>query len=142
MGRSTDVGTPVAHFLPTQLHRVRASYRAPMAPDLMITEEHLDRGAISGAGIYWGTVTGLSQEPSPSTHHRAWAARGRKPLTVLDLDYRPMFWPSAQAATGAVEEALGHVTVAVGNLDECEIVVGERTRSGRLTRCLIAGSNS
>ena len=100
-------------------------YRDPIAPDLMITEAHLDLDAIGGARIYWSTVTGLSREPSRSTHHHAWSARGRKPLTVLDLDYRPVFWPSAQAATGAVEEALRHVTVAVGNREECEVAVGE-----------------
>jgi 5-dehydro-2-deoxygluconokinase len=100
-------------------------YREPIAPDLMITEQHLDPDAIGGARVYWATVTGLSREPSRSTHHRAWAARGRRPLTVLDLDYRPMFWPSAQAATREVEEALAHVTVAVGNGDECEVAVGE-----------------
>lgn len=100
-------------------------YREPIAPDLMINEQHLDLDAISAARIYWSTVTGLSREPSRSTHHRAWAARGRTPLTVLDLDYRPMFWPSAQAATAAVAEALEQVTVAVGNSEECEIAVGE-----------------
>lgn len=36
-----------------------------------------------------------------------------------------MFWPSAQAATAAVGAALEHVTVAVGNREECEIAVGE-----------------
>jgi 5-dehydro-2-deoxygluconokinase len=100
-------------------------YREPIAPDLMITEQHLDPDAISAARIYWTTVTGLSREPSRSAHHRGWAARGRRPFTVLDLDYRPMFWPSARAATDAVEQALGHVTVAVGNREECEVAVGE-----------------
>jgi 5-dehydro-2-deoxygluconokinase len=45
---------------------------------------------------------------------------------VLDLDYRPMFWESREAARAAVQEALPHVTVAVGNLDECETAVGVR----------------
>ncbi|MGH2849498.1 MAG: 5-dehydro-2-deoxygluconokinase [Solirubrobacteraceae bacterium] len=100
-------------------------YRDPIAPDLMITEQHLDLDAISGARIFWATVTGLSREPSRRTHHSAWAARGHTPLTILGLDYGPMFWPSAGAATSAVEEALRHVTVAVGNRDECEVAVGE-----------------
>jgi 5-dehydro-2-deoxygluconokinase len=100
-------------------------YREPIAPDLMITERHLDPDAISSARIYWSTVTGLSREPSRSTHHRAWAARGRTPLTVLDLDYRPMFWTSPQSATAAVADALKQVTVAVGNREECEVAVGE-----------------
>ena len=66
------------------------------------------------------------QEPSRSAHHAAWAARGRRPLTVLDLDYRPMFWADRAGRAAQVERALEHVTVAVGNLDECEIAVGER----------------
>jgi hypothetical protein len=44
---------------------------------------------------------------------------------VLDLDYRPMFWDTPAAATEQVQRALQHVTVAVGNREECEIAVGE-----------------
>jgi 5-dehydro-2-deoxygluconokinase len=45
---------------------------------------------------------------------------------VLDLDYRPMFWDSPAAATEQIQHALQHVSVAVGNRDECEVAVGER----------------
>ena len=100
-------------------------YRDPIAPDLCITDSDLDRAAISEARIYWSTVTGLSREPSAAAHHAAWRMRGRKSVTILDLDYRPMFWPSPSAATEAVGQALPHVTIAVGNQDECEIAVGE-----------------
>ncbi len=44
---------------------------------------------------------------------------------MLDLDYRPMFWESGAAATEQVRRALPHVTIAVGNREECEIAVGE-----------------
>jgi 5-dehydro-2-deoxygluconokinase len=70
-------------------------------------------------------VTGLSRDPSRTAHHVAWAARGRRPLTILDLDYRPMFWASAASATVEVGRALERVTVAVGNREECEVAVGE-----------------
>ena len=100
-------------------------YREPKAPDLVINAEELDLAAIRSAGIYWSTVTGLSQEPSRSAHHAAWAARGRSPLTILDLDYRPMFWNSPEEASAEVSKALEQVTIAVGNKDECEIAVGE-----------------
>jgi 5-dehydro-2-deoxygluconokinase len=100
-------------------------YRQPTAPDLMIEPDQLDLDAITNAGVFWATVTGLSQDPSNTAHHTAWRARGRRPLTVLDLDYRPMFWDSPAEATAAVREALPHVSVAVGNLTECEIAVGE-----------------
>jgi 5-dehydro-2-deoxygluconokinase len=100
-------------------------YRKPSAPDLQITAEELDLEAVRTARLYWSTVTGLSEEPSRSAHFAAWEARGRAPLTVLDLDYRPMFWESPAAATEQVQRALAHVTVAVGNREECEIAVGE-----------------
>ncbi|HZR52984.1 MAG TPA: PfkB family carbohydrate kinase, partial [Streptosporangiaceae bacterium] len=76
------------------------------------------------ARLFWTTVTGLSQEPSRAAHFAAWETRARKPLTVLDLDYRPSFWPSREAARTQVQRALPHVTVAVGNLDECDTAVG------------------
>jgi 5-dehydro-2-deoxygluconokinase len=100
-------------------------YRLPIAPDLVIEAGELDLDAIRTARVYWSTVTGLSQEPSRSSHHVAWEARARAPLTVLDLDYRPMFWPSRDDASEAVGKALEHVTVAVGNLEECSVAVGE-----------------
>lgn len=100
-------------------------YRAPKAPDLMITAKSLDLAAIERAGIFWTTVTGLSEEPSRQAHHIAYEARGRRPLTILDLDYRPMFWASPEVASREVARALEHVTVAVGNREECEVAVGE-----------------
>lgn len=100
-------------------------YRKPSAPDLQIRPDEIDIDAVRSARLFWSTVTGLSEEPSRSAHFAAWTARGRAPLTVLDLDYRPMFWESPAAASEQVRRALAHVTVAVGNREECEIAVGE-----------------
>lgn len=100
-------------------------YRDPIAPDLLLSNHDLDLDAIHRARIYWSTVTGLSQQPSRAAHYAAWESRGRQPLTILDLDYRPMFWSSPEAASREVGKALDHVTVAVGNREECEIAVGE-----------------
>lgn len=100
-------------------------YRRPTAPDLQIRTEDLDLDAIRSARLFWATVTGLSEEPSRAAHHAAWEARGRQGHTVLDLDYRPMFWPSREEASAQVRRALPHVTVAVGNREECAVAVGE-----------------
>lgn len=100
-------------------------YRKPSAPDLQIRPDEIDSEAVRNTRLYWSTVTGLSEEPSRSAHFAAWKIRGRAPLTVLDLDYRPMFWETPAAATEQVQRALQHVTVAVGNREECEIAVGE-----------------
>jgi 5-dehydro-2-deoxygluconokinase len=119
-------------------------YRFPKAPDLEIHADELDMDAVREAGVFWVTGTGLSQEPSRDATLRALEARGKRrgmeaggacgaggvgkhsEFTVLDLDYRPMFWESREAARAAMQQALPHVTVAVGNLDECETAVGTR----------------
>ena len=100
-------------------------YRRPKAPDLQVRPDHLDLDAVRSARLFWATVTGLSEEPSRSAHHTAWEVRARKRFTVLDLDYRPMFWTSREEATAQVRAALPQVTVAVGNREECEVAVGE-----------------
>lgn len=100
-------------------------YREPKAPDLNISSEQLDEIDFGSARIVWATVTGLTQEPSYGTHLEAWSRRARREHTILDLDYRPMFWESPTQASERVAEALQHVTVAVGNREECEIAVAE-----------------
>lgn len=100
-------------------------YRQPSAPDLQVTPEDLDLEAIREVPLFWFTGTGLSEEPSRSAHLAALSARGRKEHTVFDLDYRPMFWASKDEAREQYREALQHVSVAVGNKEECEVAVGE-----------------
>ena len=114
-------------------------YREPKAPDLEIRPEELDLDAVRNVGIFWATVTGLSDEPSRSAHHAAWEVRGRRRHTVLDLDYRPMFWKHPEQAGAEVRRALGHVTVAIGNREECEVAVGEREPEAAADALLAAG---
>jgi len=113
------------------------TYRYPIAPDLLITAESIPLQAIRDARVYWSTVTGLSQEPSRAAHHVAWEARGRAPLTVLDLDYRPASWRDPDESREQVREAVRHATVAVGNPEECEIATGEGDPE-RAARALLA----
>lgn len=101
-------------------------YRWPKAPDLAIRREELDLNAIRSARVFWATVTGLSEEPSRAATLAALEAREKRDITVLDLDYRPMFWDSREEARHWVQQALPYVTVAVGNLDECDTAVGTR----------------
>jgi 5-dehydro-2-deoxygluconokinase len=101
-------------------------YRFPTAPDFEIYAHRLDLNAIRDARIFWATATGLSQEPSRTATLTALAARNPTSTTVLDLDYRPVFWSSRDEARTRVREALGYADVVVGNLDECEVAVGER----------------
>ena len=114
-------------------------YRFPTAPDLQIVAEELDLAAIAAADVFWVTVTGLCQEPSRSATMAALEARGRDGITVLDLDYRAMFWSSAAEARDAITEALQHVTVAVGNLEECAVALGESEPAAAASALLSTG---
>jgi 5-dehydro-2-deoxygluconokinase len=118
--------------------------RFPTAPDLQIAAGELDLSAIREAGIFWSTVTGLCQEPSRSAHLAAHGSRRRENLqagqyTVLDLDYRPMFWGSEEEAREQVAKILPHVTVAIGNDKECAVAVGEGTPDEQADRLLETG---
>ncbi|WP_026556062.1 5-dehydro-2-deoxygluconokinase [Arthrobacter sp. 35W] len=118
--------------------------RFPTAPDLQIRAAELDTDAIRDARVFWSTVTGLSQEPSRGAHLRAHEARDRDQLrigqyTILDLDYRPMFWESEEAARTQIARILPHVTVAIGNDKECAVAVGEGTPDEQADRLLAAG---
>lgn len=97
--------------------------RSP-APDLQIHPADLDLDAIQAADVFWVTVTGLVAEPSRSATLAALHARPSGRITVLDLDYRPMFWPSREAARAQVRRALPYASVVVGNPDECLTAVG------------------
>lgn len=114
-------------------------YGRDPAPDLQIRADELDLDAVRDADVFWVTVTGLSREPSRAATLAALRARGRRAATVLDLDYRPMFWSSRGEARAAVAQALPHVTVAVGNLDECDTAVGVREPHAALAALHAAG---
>jgi 5-dehydro-2-deoxygluconokinase len=100
-------------------------YRYPQAPDITIYPSELDMDAIRAAGIFWVTGTGLSASPSREATLAALKNRDKSGITVFDLDWRPMFWESPSEARTWYTEALAYTTVAVGNLEEVEIAVGQ-----------------
>ncbi|ASQ94751.1 5-dehydro-2-deoxygluconokinase [Streptomyces violaceusniger] len=114
-------------------------YRRPKAPDLEIHSDELDFDAIRATRIFWMTGTGLSEEPSRTSTLAALAARAKSGTTVFDLDWRPMFWADPETARPFYAEALRHATVAVGNVDECEIATGAREPKACAQALLDAG---
>ena len=118
--------------------------RFPTAPDLQITKEQVDTEAVKNARIFWTTLTGLCQEPAREAQLHAHASRPREELaegqhTILDLDYRPMFWENPQDATAAAKESLKYATIAIGNREECATAVGDGTPDEQADRLLEAG---
>lgn len=104
-------------------------YRLPIAPDLTLTTGDVPWDLVREVPLLWVTGTGVCREPARQTQLDMLAHRGR-PLaaegrwTVLDLDWRPMFWQSPEDARRAYELMLGQVSVVVGNLAEVEVAVG------------------
>jgi 5-dehydro-2-deoxygluconokinase len=114
-------------------------YRQPKAPDLEIAADELDMDALRATRIFWVTGTGLSAEPSRTATLAALAHRAKTGITVFDLDWRPMFWADPADARRHYAQALGHTTVAVGNLDEVEIATGVREPHAAARALLDAG---
>jgi 5-dehydro-2-deoxygluconokinase len=99
-------------------------YREPSAPDEHVEVTDAMVEAAASVAVFWVTGSALSGERTGPTTTRLLEARGRRPHTVVDLDYRPTFWPSEAAAAAAIGVALDHATIAVGNRRECEVAVG------------------
>ncbi|TGA83971.1 5-dehydro-2-deoxygluconokinase, partial [Streptomyces sp. MZ04] len=140
VGTSTIAPTPVTFceiFPPDDFPLY--FYRLPKAPDLDIEAADLDLDAVHAARVFWITGTGLSEEPSRSATLAALRHRAKSGTTVFDLDWRPMFWSDPAQARTYYAEALRHTTVAVGNLDECEVATGEREPYAAAKALLAAG---
>lgn len=101
------------------------------------TDTALGAGAGAGAGAGTGTDTALGTGTGTGSAGTASAT-----ATVFDLDWRPMFWDGGDrgsVARARYREALAHATVAVGNIDECEIATGERDPHAAAHALLAAG---
>ncbi len=99
-------------------------YREPRGPDMNLTIDDMPVDVAKRVPVLWVSGSRFAQEPSRSAVMEVLEHRGRADHTVIDLDYRPMFWESSHQAGTHIGKALDHVTVAVGNRTECEIAVG------------------
>ena len=68
--------------------------RETLAPDLDLALGEVDTATVESVPVFWVTGTSMSAEPAASTTLAMLRTRGRRAHTVVDLDYRPMFWPS------------------------------------------------
>ena len=130
VGTSADLHTPVVFCeLNPPEDPPLLFYRDPIAPDLTLTSADVPWDVVVDVPLLWVTGTGVSVEPARGTQLEMLARRGRPASgtgrhTVLDLDWRPMFWPSPEHARAEYEAMLEHVDVVVGNRAEAEVAVG------------------
>ncbi|WP_068063393.1 5-dehydro-2-deoxygluconokinase [Nocardia xishanensis] len=114
-------------------------YRAPIAPDLTLTPDDVPWDLIDSVPLLWVTGTGVSAEPARGTQRAILERRARRGHTVLDLDYRPMFWPDEATARTEIGGLIDHVNVVVGNRTEVGVAVGSTDPDEAADRLLARG---
>ena len=98
--------------------------REAPVPDLQLQLGEVAPELVLDVAALWISAGALSAEPSRAAVQEMLGTRARAVHTILDLDYRPTFWPSRAAASKTIGAALDQVTVAVGNREECDVAVG------------------
>lgn len=114
-------------------------YREPHAPDENLSLDDIDLAVVRDVPVLWIPASRFAFDRSRDTVTTLLEERGRKPHTVLDLDWRHHFWPSMAEAGRRVGPMLDHVTIALGNRDECEMAVGTRDPDVAADRLLDRG---
>ena len=140
VGTDPDLRTPLAFAElcpPEDPHLI--FYREPRAPDQNLSLDDLDLDVVRTVPVLWVPASRFAWEPSRSTVATVLEERGRARHTVLDLDWRPMFWASAAAGTEHISPMLERVTIAIGNRTECEIAVGSGEPDEAADRLLARG---
>ncbi|WP_067688761.1 5-dehydro-2-deoxygluconokinase [Nocardia jejuensis] len=140
VGTSADLLTPVVFCeLDPPADPPLLFYRLPIAPDLTLTEDEIPWDVVDSVPLLWVTGTGVSAEPGRGTQRAILRRRGRRAHTVLDLDYRPMFWPDVETARAEIGWMLDHVNVVVGNRTEVRVAVGTEDPDEAADRLLARG---
>jgi len=99
-------------------------YRYPNAPDFELSPDDLRPVPIEDVAILWIPATRFAVEPSRGTVVEVLGRRKRRRHTIIDLDWRPQFWESEAHGRAAVEKLIAQFSIAIGNRDECRVVVG------------------
>jgi 5-dehydro-2-deoxygluconokinase len=140
VGIRDDAVTPLAFAVLDPPEEPQLLFRRePPAPDLQLTPSDVDLDLAAEVPVLWVSGGSLSQDPSASTVEEMLEARGRRDHTILDLDYRPSFWISREAASERIGAAVDRCTVAVGNREECAVAVGSADPSEAASRLLERG---
>lgn len=99
-------------------------HRQPSAPDTQLTLSDIDSETLLAAKIFWVSACALSSGETAKSAIKWLEMRERRAESIIDLDYRPSFWPNVAAARAATQEAISHCTIAIGNIAECQVALG------------------
>jgi 5-dehydro-2-deoxygluconokinase len=99
-------------------------HRQPSAPDTQVIVSDVDSETILAAKIFWVSACALSTGETAKSAIKWLQIRERRAESIIDLDYRPSFWPNVDAARAAAQEAISLCTIAIGNIAECQVALG------------------
>jgi 5-dehydro-2-deoxygluconokinase len=150
--RDPEFKTPLAFVFrdPPEEPRVEF-YREPRAPDMNITASDVDPATVIDVPILWLAASNFAYEPCRSSMHELLSLRnngsgsqsrttpGQVRHTILDLDWRPVFWSSPADASAEIAPLLEKFSIVIGNRTECQIAVGTDDPDTALDRLLASG---
>ena len=99
-------------------------HRGPAAPDTTLQVQDLPSTQVEQCRAFWMSACALATGTTAQASMTWLQQRARREHTILDLDYRPSFWPDITVARAAAQRALQQVTVVVGNRAECDMALG------------------
>ena len=114
-------------------------HRQPSAPDTQLTLNDIDSQTLLAAKIFWVSACALSNGETAKSAVKWLEMRERRAESIIDLDYRPSFWPNVEAARVAAQEAISHCTIAIGNIAECQVALGISDPNAAADDLLIRG---
>ncbi|MEM1432001.1 MAG: 5-dehydro-2-deoxygluconokinase [Pseudomonadota bacterium] len=99
------------------------------AADFQVTEADIEAVDLTAFGALVTTGTVFASEPSRSAHFRAFEhAHGAGIPVILDIDYRPYSWPSAEIAADVLSRAGAAADAVIGNDEEFGFMAGDMAR--------------
>lgn len=108
--------------------------------DLGLTIDHVRRAPIAASRLVFLSGTGLSGEPSrTATLCAAEAARAHGATVLVDIDYRPDLWPSADAFGVNLRALVARADLAIGTEEEVCAASGEPVAAAGARRLLESG---
>lgn len=109
------------------------------AADFQVTEAAVAQVDFAGRGALVATGTVFAAEPSRGAHFAAFArARAAGVPVILDIDYRPYSWASAEEAAEVLSRAGAAADAVIGNDEEFGFMAGAMEQGLRKARDLAA----
>ena len=98
--------------------------RPTNAPDTKIPTSRVENQQVEQAKVFWVSACALSSGQTATSIQSWLQVRNLKGYAVLDLDYRPSFWPSESVARAETKKAIEYSNILVGNRKEFEVATG------------------